>query len=962
MSGAAGRVFPSGALARTRRRTSATARRLTHTEEQSLELEDIQGNVIRGYKMNFGAFVFLRSADAANARSALKALEVTTEEPGRWGDAKPSSTLNLAFSASGLQALEVPETAMESFPPEFLSGMRSRAERLGDIGPNAPTRWEGEPWGGLHVLVMLHAQTADDRTAAVDKVLDAVTASDGGLQLVGEPQLTQVLEGEREHFGFTDGFSQPVIQGRDLRPGEGVPDGHGGWRPIRAGEIVLGYRDEDGALPVAPVAPYGVNGTFMVYRKLEQDVTRFRQSVQEQADALEIPYERLAAKVVGRWQDGSPLMLTPERPDPVIGNDSRLSGAYTYAADPKGYACPLGAHVRRANPRDGLEGGSDRTKRHRIMRRGMPYQDGERRGLIFICFNASITRQFEVVQNWLLDGNLFGVGEESDFLLGRTNDRYARMTIHGAPPRYITAQHPFVTTRGGEYLFVPGVRALQAILEPDTLAPNPERIPIADPASGGPLPPASPLGRRLARLSGSILLATPVLALLRRRRPIVRIGGVTYVTTYDDVRDVLTRHEDFEVPYLLRMEAMTGPFILGFPDGPAYQNERSALAEAIKRDDLERVFSVSAARAELALDGDGSVVDVLSDVTHPAIAAAIEEVFGIPFPDSVALASWSRSVFWEVFINALQDPRVTRRAERDADAMRSHIWSCIERRRTGPRRDDVLGRLLAQPGVWDDQERLRDSLFGLIVAWSVSVSRTVALAIHELMRHPDGLAAGERAARSGDRTGVTAALVEALRFRPQSEALPRRCVRDTAIAAGTPHETEVREGDVVVLVTKSAMRDGSSVFLAVPVLHRASRRRLPPFRVRAAPLLRRAHRSRPGRRDRHGSSGAGDPPGGPTGAERTFPGQAPREAHRTGRAGGAACIRGTVGIHQFRDVRALLDSIWPSRERHASGRLTKAMRDNRKPIPSPGHGAARALLPHTAIARRSVQRLRMRAG
>ncbi len=467
---------------------------------RQLELDDIQGNVLRGYNMRCAAYRFYRVEDGIGGRRLLGALleHVTTEGDEEWRSGKkPESTLNIAFTFDGLRALEVDPGILETFPADFREGMAARrAQRsLRDTGLSAPRASENsnESWtweegfepGRAHMLITIHARDEDARADAVAR-LEALQSD--AVSEVHEDLAAALGEAgeEREHFGFTDGFAQPTVEGvpgRDVKgrepralPGGGVPLRDGGWRPVKPGEFVLGYEDEDGRVSPSPAAPFGTNGTFMVYRKLYQDVARFRRFSEAEAAG---PgglgdEERVAAKIVGRWRDGAPLVRCPDGPDPKIGNDSRLANDFTYSEDVRGQRCPLGAHIRRANPRDALEGGSERTRRHQLIRRGMPYgppldgkrDDGVPRGLIFICFNASIARQFEVVQSWLMDGNVFGLGDESDFLLGRNEeDRTGRwkMTVHGEPPVTLSPQEPFVITKGGEYLFLPGMRALHAL-------------------------------------------------------------------------------------------------------------------------------------------------------------------------------------------------------------------------------------------------------------------------------------------------------------------------------------------------------------------------------------------------------------------------------------------------------------------------------------------------------------------
>jgi Dyp-type peroxidase family len=261
------------------------------------------------------------------------------------------------------------------------------------------------------------------------------------------------------------------LRHRDAR--RSASDRRVGWRPLRAGEFVLGYADEDGGPPPAPAAPLGRNGTFMVWRKLRQDVAGFRAFTASAAQATGLEPGLAAARLVGRWPDGSPLVLRPRSGDTKLGNDPMHANDFVYGRDREGFACPRGAHVRRANPRDGLRAGAGLTARHRMLRRGMPYgepladgapDDRADRGLVFVSLQASIERQFEIVQaRWLNDGDAFGLGTAPDPLAGAVPGGGARVVFGGRPPRYATAMRSFVTPRGGEYLFVPGIAALRAL-------------------------------------------------------------------------------------------------------------------------------------------------------------------------------------------------------------------------------------------------------------------------------------------------------------------------------------------------------------------------------------------------------------------------------------------------------------------------------------------------------------------
>jgi Dyp-type peroxidase family len=441
-----------------------------------IELADLQGGVVRGYGPCFGVarhlFARVRDPDAARAFLAAIADPVTTAE--EWEGTRPATTLNVALSFRALQALRLPAYVLDGCPEEFRAGMAARAERLAD----EPQTWEDE-LRDLEVLLVVHAQ--DAAALAGESERWERELGPGGLELV-HAEDAALLGGAREHFGFTDGFSQPAIEGvaRADVPGQGIPYkrvpgwplSRMRWRAIKPGEFVLGYDDEDRGPAPAPPAPFHRNATFMVWRKLHQDVAAFRAQLADQADRLGLDPELVAAKIVGRWRDGSPLALRPDAPDPDLGNDKRRANDFRYGNDELGLRCPRGAHVRRTNPRDALGWEGRLSARHRILRRGMPYgpplpdgepDDGLARGLLFVCLQASIARQFEIVQaQWCNDGNAFGLGAEADPIAGPAG-RPMRHIIEGRPPRFVSLMRSCVACRGGEYLLVPSIAALRAL-------------------------------------------------------------------------------------------------------------------------------------------------------------------------------------------------------------------------------------------------------------------------------------------------------------------------------------------------------------------------------------------------------------------------------------------------------------------------------------------------------------------
>jgi Dyp-type peroxidase family len=447
------------------------------------ELADVQGVVTYGYRdLGLARLALLRAGDPARFRAWLAALapQVTTAE------ANPTSTaVNVALTPSGLRRLGVADDVMATFSDEFLAGMTTEHRRLvlGDVDESAPERWA---WGGPSepapdALLMLYALDRAGRNALVEAQSAAYRAHD----LTEVWAMDTVDLGRREHFGFRDGISQPAIEGVQRSP---RPDD-----VVKAGEFLLGYRNEYGQYTDRPLVPadrdpggalpadaggsglrdLGRNGTYLVLRQLAQDVPGFwrfaeQATLDPEGRPDEAARERLGARMVGRWRSGAPLALAPEADDPALAeaNDFRYGAA--------GGRCPIGAHVRRANPRDSLDPrpGSDASvavgRRHRLIRRGRPYgspNGSEERGLLFMCVCASIARQFEFIQHtWINSPKFDGLYDDGDPLLAPHRPSGGTFTVQAEPFRWRYQGLPrFVTVRGGAYLFLPGLRALRYV-------------------------------------------------------------------------------------------------------------------------------------------------------------------------------------------------------------------------------------------------------------------------------------------------------------------------------------------------------------------------------------------------------------------------------------------------------------------------------------------------------------------
>ena len=453
--------------------------------DAALELGDIQGIVLNGWvRLKFCRCLFLgvHNAGAVKRWLGTAVREVATARRRPKGAEMPGTHVQIGFTAAGLAALGLPSDAMQTFPRDFRVGMAhpDRSAVLGDRGDSAPERWQvgGPNTPPVHILLMLYALTR----AALDEVTATLCPAEGLEEVFRQDS---VRHDSTEPFGFRDGISQPAIEGapQPVLPGQDV---------VKPGEFILGYVNAYGEQPPMPtvsaaldpanlLTPHagdparralGRNGTFLVLRKLAQDVDgfwRFLDAQTRRPDGSSDPERRtwLAAKLVGRWPSGAPLVLAPDRDDPALGSDGRRNNDFRFASsDPYGEVCPLGSHVRRCNPRDSLVGSPARSlrisNRHRIVRRGRPYQEASERGLLFVALNADLERQFEFIQQaWVNDPAFNGLHDNKD-PLAADNDGGGVMMIPGRPVRQRIHGLPrFVTVRGGGYFFVPGIRALR---------------------------------------------------------------------------------------------------------------------------------------------------------------------------------------------------------------------------------------------------------------------------------------------------------------------------------------------------------------------------------------------------------------------------------------------------------------------------------------------------------------------
>jgi Dyp-type peroxidase family len=469
---------------------------MTTASAPGLDLADVQGFVKSGYtSLGHARYLMYAFPNGAGGSAFLSALLPAVT---RADQRNLSVVTQVALTSSGLAGVGLKQAELELFSQEFTAGMTTpaRSHFLGDVDDHDPIRWS---WGGprnlqVDVLVLCFAATPlelEEHTSAIEAAADRF-----GLRTAARLDTQQWSE--TEPFGFRDGISQPLVAELSATSAARSPAD----TAVELGEFLLGYPNAYGNLTDRPVLPaaadpghvlpsidastnragntadLGRNGTYLVFRSLRQDVAGFRAYLDQAAEATGRDAAAVGAKFVGRWAGGAPLALSPDedRAELSVAND------FGYAQqDPNGVRCPLGAHVRRANPRDFLDGrpqSSSVTNRHRLLRRGRKFgagNDGDRAvGLHFIALNANLSRQFEFVQHsWINNPKFNGLYDDIDPISGVRADGATSFTVQAQPIRARYRDLPaFVTTEGGAYFFLPGLRALAFLAGLATTAPQ----------------------------------------------------------------------------------------------------------------------------------------------------------------------------------------------------------------------------------------------------------------------------------------------------------------------------------------------------------------------------------------------------------------------------------------------------------------------------------------------------------
>ena len=369
-----------------------------------IDFANIQGLIVQGYGHPCSRHLLFRFPAPPSGRAFLRSLATTIAWADQAGEARPATLTNVGISYTGLAALALPSHILDAFPDEFREPPDAVA--MGDYGASAPDRW----WHGqfttpdMHAVVHLYA--SDDATldSMSHSVRDQANTA-GVVELFptarGMPLEGRLLADNKVHFGYRDGISQPEVDWGDGQ-------GNASFR-----HFLLGYsNNEIGSQPEdSPAKEIFRDSSYAVLRWMYQDVARFNQFLAQNAESVypnlapDDAKELLAAKLVGRWRNGTPLALSPDRPDAGL----KLANSIMYKDDPNGEITPFSAHVRATDPRDQPLSPTIVDGVPRLIRRGVPFgpeldsaiDDGRERGLIGIFICASIQRQFYELMRWM---------------------------------------------------------------------------------------------------------------------------------------------------------------------------------------------------------------------------------------------------------------------------------------------------------------------------------------------------------------------------------------------------------------------------------------------------------------------------------------------------------------------------------------------------------------------------------
>jgi Dyp-type peroxidase family len=791
--------------------------------------EEIQANVLTSFGTLAAGYFFLAIDDAGAFRTALRDVllaRVTSEGAVQKSDDLPHA-VQVGFTYAGLQRLNVDDGALAQLPDAFSQGMAQRAELLGDRGASSPVNWEGAfGRGTIHLVVCVLSKSNDP---GVVEAAWRQLCADGGL---GGTVLLHTCRGQSqlrtdgsvtyrvEPFGFRDGISQPDVDLPHTTPAGGA------LGRIAPGEFILGYDDEtDRTLgrphPVTP--PLLENGTYMVFRKIQQLQSELEKFVTAQAPVGD-DRARLTAELFGRWPNGAVLTAAPQPPaqTDAVANDFLFKGP-----DDR---CPVWSHIRRANPRNGVD--PRIVRRHRIIRRGIRYQsNGNGEGVLFICFNARIDDQFEFIQGtWLNNGNFADLLSNSVDPIANTDAVANTDADHSAsydrPGGAGTIKNlPQLTqVRGGEYFLLPSRAALAQLA---ALVP---RLP-GTPGAPEPESPGDDLFDFEA--VGPLALTEDAPS-----KPVPRQTGLErlyYVGQHALVTQTLQNDTDFEVtPYDERIQSLTSGqrLLIGMSpvrDAAARAAREKLLAASMSPADSAQVADIvrGVLNGVVANSGPVNLVDAVGravplavvvqylgvrlpgpPVSETAIGAALGRLPGDVPPEWKAsfvqglagregmynLAFWSRMLFVETFLNIEEAPEVKIMARLAIDELFTHLDTVLDK----PTPGTVLERAVAQ-----SRADARLLLLELMVGGTDTTAAGITNVVDLLLNRDDAMQQARAAASGGSDADLDAIVQECLRLAPVAGMLLRRSTGQPASVGRTPIDPNSR----VCILTAAAAND-----------------------------------------------------------------------------------------------------------------------------------------------------------
>jgi Dyp-type peroxidase family len=855
---------------------------------------NVQGGIIEPYKdVTHGCLVLVELKNSAAARDMLQYLEQTIQPTRTTARKAAGPFVNFGFTAQGLKIAGVPAGTFDLLPFEFRQGMAARASILGDLRYNHPINWslpernwrsESPPGdqervelSSVHAIVQYScagSASAGWQDLAKDNkhpLRDAVerfesALSDKGVRILSVQSMQRFLERGSElprgHFGFVDGISQPQLEVPQLQPdrvdeiltGHPVPYSD----KVQPGDLLLGYENSLRDPPLT--GKLWDDSTFMVVRKLKQDVEALNAVLNKSGDA-----EVAKTKFMGRTGAGEVLIDGKT----ITGND------FDYSNDPDGKACPFQSHIRRANPRIRNDIRDDIRTVPRIMRRGMSYgppfekNPNAERGLFFMAYNASLAEQFEVIQAWLSgsnssDRNTYSALRDPFLGVPQEGDPHSFVYYDDSGKEHVVPlpEKPIVKLEWGLYTFVPSIKAIAELKE---IAAEAARIEFLEDKDD-----PKEKDRRALELAGYAQKGAVIIAKLRRVEQLAGFeaaaeqwkivledvsfrlsrasqavwaairelhGGVlrtphgVLVCSKKLVAEVFdNRDRHYSVTgYAERMRLSFGEIYLGKDDdglpSSKYRAEACPANKAIMAVTCEYAFDRALKQTrntlELLVAGSGETKLEVKDIVDGVLAGLSAEWFGVPDGTHVVSGGWhwrpddhptcpghfhspSRYMF-----QPNPGPEAALVGEQHGDAVKAAVRRLLDALGTNSKGSlGVIGNALFD-AFSEDRALLTSTLIGVMMGFLPTVDGNIRGALYEWVN--DRSLWDHQLAYLDDKAEDSLEKARRVLMRPLKETLLLRPVPEltwrTALVQHSLGPVEVQPGDRIVVSIVSATQE-----------------------------------------------------------------------------------------------------------------------------------------------------------